>query len=107
MRRRRTSGAPLAAALEALAVAIAVAAAMPLLEAAGEYYYDTENVKRWVLGPGGKSGNCEMCIDNSDLGWIPDDDVYEGVFGDVDGPPAHPHCTCELEYKEKRYRVYV
>ncbi len=75
-----------------------------LLEAA--YTYDTENVKRWVLGGGGKSGNCEICEGNAELGWIPDDDVFEGVFEDIDGPPAHPNCDCELEFKEKRFRVY-
>jgi hypothetical protein len=80
---------------------------LSLLEAAGEYYYDTENVKRWVLGSGGRSGNCEICVDNADRGWISDDDVFEGVSGDLDGPPAHPWCTCTLEYKEKRVRVYL
>lgn len=79
-----------------------------LLEAAGDYTYTTENVKRWVLGGGGKSGvNCELCEENADRGWVPDDDVFEGVFGDVDGPPAHPGCSCSLEYKEKRVRVYA
>jgi hypothetical protein len=79
-----------------------------LLEAAGEYYYDTENVKRWVLGDGGRAGNCEICVDNSDMGWIPDEDVFEGSGGDdIDEPPAHPNCTCTVEYKEKRVRVYV
>lgn len=79
-----------------------------LLEAAGEYYYDTENVKRWVLGPGGRSGNCETCIENADMGWIPDDDTFlDSSGGDIDGPEAHPNCTCTVEYKEKRVRVYV
>ncbi len=79
-----------------------------LLEAAGEYYYDTENVKRWVLGPGGRTGNCETCVENADMGWIPDDDTFlDSSGGDIDGPEAHPNCTCTLEYKEKRVRVYV
>jgi hypothetical protein len=79
-----------------------------LLEAAGEYYYDTENVKRWVLGPGGRSGNCETCVENADMGWIPDDDVFlASGGGSIDAPPAHPNCECEVEYKEKRVRVYV
>ena len=80
---------------------------LALIEKAGEYYYDTENVKRWILGDGGRSGNCEICVDNSDLGWIPDEDVFDSVFGDIDGPPAHPNCDCSIEYKEKRVRVYV
>ena len=80
----------------------------PLLEAKGEYYYDVENVKRWVLGDGGQSGNCETCIENAELGWIPDDDTFLDVEGgDIDGPPAHPNDTCDIEYKEKRVRVYV
>lgn len=78
-----------------------------LLEAAGEYYYDTINVKRWELGSGGRSGNCEICVENADRGWIEDGDVFLGTDGDIDGPPAHFHCTCSLEYGEKRKRVYV
>lgn len=88
-------------------IANALTVLLALVEKAGEYYYDTENVKRWVLGDGGRSGNCEICVENADLGWIPDEDVFEGVFGDVDGPPAHPNCDCAVEYKEKRVRVYV
>ena len=76
-------------------------------EKGGSYYYETENVKRWVLGGGGKSGNCEGCEGNADLGWIGDDDVFTEGDDDVDGPPLHPNCECSLEYKEKRYRVYV
>jgi hypothetical protein len=79
-----------------------------LIEARGEYYYDTENVKRWVLGDGGKAGNCDLCNDNADEGWIGDDDMFLDVEGNnIDGPPGHPNCTCTLEYKEKRVRVYV
>lgn len=79
-----------------------------LIEAAGEYYYDVENVKRWVLGPGGKAGNCETCIENADEGWIADDGVFLDSSGnDIDGPEAHPHCTCTIEYREKRVRVYA
>lgn len=78
------------------------------LEAAGEYYYEEVNVKRWVLGSGGRSGNCETCVENADMGWIPDDDVFlASDGGDLDGPPAHPNCDCTLEYSEKRKRVYV
>ena len=77
---------------------------LALIEA--DYYYDYVNEKRWVLGPGGASGNCETCNDNADLGWIGDDEVFEGTDGDIDGPPAHPNCECELEYRERRVRVY-
>jgi len=78
-----------------------------LLEATGEYYYEEIEVKRWILGDGGKSGNCEICEDNEARGWVDMDDVYEGVFGEIDEPPAHPNCDCVVEFKTKRRRVYV
>ncbi len=77
-------------------------------EAKGSYYYETENVKRWVLGDGGATGNCEVCEGNADMDWILDDETFEDTEGgDIDGPPAHPHDTCDLEYSERRHRVYV
>lgn len=100
----------LAALLErqrARAIAAALGALVAVLEAKGEYTYDTVNEKKWILGDGGKSGNCETCNDNADRGWIEDDDVFEdSEGGDIDGPPAHPNCTCDLEYRERRVRVY-
>lgn len=101
------SAALVTAAANEAANALCAAMGLTFDEAKGEYYYDVENVKRWVLGDGGKSGNCEICDENEALGWIPDDDVFESVDGDVDEPPAHPNCTCTLEYKEKRVRIYV
>ena len=86
---------------------LAAALVIVLTEATGEYYYDEVTVKRWILGPGGASGNCELCNDNADAGWIDMDDIFEGVEEDIDEPPAHPNCECEVEYKEKRVRVYV
>ena len=111
----------LAASLESLAAALEASylispsdpvepleALADILEAKGEYTYDYENVKRWVLGPGGVSGNCEICVENSEMDWIADDDTFlDSDEGDIDGPPAHPHCECSLEYKEKRVRVYA
>ena len=91
--------------MEALIKAIEALAA--LLEASGDYYYDVENVKRWVLGDGGAAGNCEDCNEAADMGWIPDDDVFDMFDDSPDGPPGHPNCTCDLEYKEKRVRVYA
>lgn len=85
--------------LERSAVALA-----ELLEA--NYTYEEVTVKRWVLGDGGKAGNCETCNDNADLGWIDMDDIFESVDGDVDEPPAHPNCTCTVEFKDTRKRVY-
>lgn len=76
-----------------------------LHEARGEYVYDTVEEKRLVLGDGGRSGNCEYCVDAADRGWIGDEDVFEGPMGDEDGPPLHPHCTCTLEYRTRRFRV--
>jgi hypothetical protein len=72
-----------------------------------KYYYDIVGVKRWILGDGGNSGNCEICEDNEALGWIDQDAVFDSVFGSIDEPPAHPHCTCTAEFTEKRKRVYV
>ena len=74
-----------------------------LLEAKlAPHHYEIENEKRFVPD----ADACEYCEDAADLGWIPDDATFEGVFGDEDGPPLHPHCGCELEYRERRYRVY-
>lgn len=75
-----------------------------LLEAS--YTYEEVTVKRWILGDGGRSGNCEICNDNADMGWIDMDDIFESVDGDVDEPPAHPNCTCSVEFKDTRKRVY-
>ena len=69
----------------------------------GTYYYDTHGVKRWVLGDGGNSGNCDLCEENAAIGFIDEDSTYPNA----DEPPAHPHCTCTEETAEKRYRVYV
>ncbi len=89
----------LALATEALLVTLA--------EKTGEYTYEEVTVKRWVLGDGGSSGNCDICEDNEALGWIDMDAVFEGVDGDLDEPPAHPNCDCTVEYKDTRQRVYV
>lgn len=70
---------------------------------AGSYYMDTREVKRWVLGDGGKSGNCDLCEENAEAGWIPVEENYPNT----DEPPAHENCTCTEETKEVRYRVYV
>lgn len=73
------------------------------IEAKGEYYYDEIEQKRWVIGGTG----CELCEDNADLGWIDMDDVFDGVFGDVDEAPAHPNCDCSVEFKTRRIRIYA
>lgn len=77
-----------------------------LLEKKGEYYYEEILLKRWVLGSGGKSGNCEYCEANADRGWIDSEDIYDTPMGDADGPPGHPNCDCTVEYKDSRKRVY-
>lgn len=76
-------------------------------EAMRPHYYEIDNVKRWVLGDGGEAGNCEGCIANSEMGWILDDEIFSDGGYDVDGPPLHPNDTCELEYGERRRRVYL
>jgi len=71
------------------------------------YTYEETILKRWVLGDGGRSGNCEICVDNADRGWIDVDDVFDGADGDIDDAPAHPNCTCPAaETKVSRRRVY-
>lgn len=91
------------ASLDILAEALLIA-----IEASrGAYFYDEVTVKRWVLGDGGVSGNCELCNDNADAGWVDQDDIFEGVEDDIDEPPAHPNCDCTVEYKDTRRRVYV
>lgn len=82
------------------------AAMMPLKfdEATGEYYYEETLLKRSVLGDGGVAGNCDACDDSADQGWIDSEDVFESG---EDEPPHHPNCTCTVEYKESRKRVYV
>lgn len=92
---------------KARVLAAAVALIALLSEAAGEYYYDEKTVKRLVLGSGGTSGNCDYCEDAAALGWIEEDDVFEGPIGDEDEPPLHPNCDCTLETKDARVRVYV
>ena len=84
-----------------------------LLEArgnkAGTYYYEEITLKRWILGPGGRSGNCEGCIENADAGEIEESEIfpsYEG-YGPVFEPPLHPNCTCSVDYRDTRRRVYV
>ena len=67
------------------------------------YTYEEINVKRWIPD----ADPCEICEGNEEMGWVDDDAVFEGVFGDVDAPPAHPHCMCSLEYGTKRKRVYT
>jgi hypothetical protein len=76
---------------------------------AGSYYYEDVTVKRWLLGPGGVSGNCEGCEDNAEAGWIEEDAFFpsEGQFGYVDEPPLHNSCSCTVEYKDTRRRVYI
>ncbi len=82
------------------ALAEALNALADLLEA--DYTYDYVNEKLFVPD----ADACEICEDAADLGWIGDDETFEGVFGEEDGPPLHPHCGCELEYRERRIRVY-
>jgi hypothetical protein len=68
-----------------------------------DYAYETVPMKRWNLGDGGASGNCEVCEDNEAQGWIPEDEAFDS--GDME-PEAHPHCLCFLDRSERRRRVY-
>jgi phosphohistidine phosphatase len=74
-------------------------------EATGEYTYDEQEMKRWVLGSGGASGvNCEDCEEAADRGWVDMDEVFGP--DDVDDAPMHPNCDCTVEQKTRRVRVY-
>lgn len=90
---------------EALALELILACQdlLTLQEKAGEYYYEDVLLKRSLTGDS-DSGPCEDCDGNEAEGWIDSEDVYPS--GD-DGPPYHPNCVCEEEYKESRRRVYT
>lgn len=47
--------------------------------------------KEWVLGSGGKEGNCADCIANAAVGAIPVNQMFPGG---VMGYPQHDGCTC-------------
>lgn len=96
---------------KAIALADAVLAAIGYEihtdEKAGDYYYEEVEQKRWILGDGGVAGNCDVCDDNEGMGWVDMDAGFAGVDGIIDEPPAHLHCTCTVEQKTRRQRVYV
>lgn len=77
-----------------------------LLEA-GTYTYEDITLKRWVLGPGGRSGNCEDCIENADEGEIEESAFFPAGDEPVDEPPLHPNCECDVEYRDTVKRVYA
>ena len=88
---------------EAQIDACAAALVLVLTEAKGEYYMEEVLLKRSLTGDS-DSGPCEDCDGNEAEGWIDSEAIYPS--GD-DGPPFHPNCVCEEEYKESRRRVYV
>lgn len=47
--------------------------------------------KEWILGSGGKEGNCEDCIKNADAGVIPIDQDFP-----IPEDEIHPNCTCSV-----------
>lgn len=83
--------------------ALADALSIRLDEKGRQYTYDTVNEKLFVPD----ADACEICEDAADLGWVADEETFDGVFGQEDGPPLHPHCGCGLEYRERRVRVYI
>jgi len=51
------------------------------------------NGKEWILGSGGRTGNCDECIANSEAGVIPIDQEFpSGVMTVL----QHPGCTCAV-----------
>ncbi len=49
--------------------------------------------KEWILGSGGREGNCPDCIANADAGVIPFDKSFPSGHMTV---LAHPGCTCSV-----------
>lgn len=92
-------------AMNALA-SVLYSASLRIDETGRSYFYDTAEEKRWLLGDGGKAGNCDECSEAEDLGWVDMDYTYDMFYEDVDGPPGHPNCFCVAEQRTRRYRVY-
>ena len=49
-----------------------------------------EMEKSWIA----EDTACDICAENADREWIPEDEDFEGSDGDVDGPPGHVRCRC-------------
>jgi hypothetical protein len=48
---------------------------------------------------------CDICLDNMDRGAIGPDESFESVWGDCDGPPAHPNvCHCWVTFDPAELR---
>ncbi len=47
--------------------------------------------KAWI------GGECDVCQENGDIGFIPEDEAFPS--GD-DEPPAHPNCGCDIETRD-------
>lgn len=47
--------------------------------------------KEWILGSGGKTGNCPECLANAAVGAIPIDDEFPTPQDQI-----HPSCTCGI-----------
>ena len=49
-----------------------------------------EMEKSWIA----EDTACDICADNADRDWVPEDEDFEGSDGDIDGPPGHVNCRC-------------
>ncbi len=59
--------------------------------------------KRWISVPGLA---CRICAGNDDRGAIPSEEMFESVFGPVEGPPGHPTvCHCYLSFDRGELRA--
>lgn len=47
--------------------------------------------KKWILGSGGKEGNCPECMANASIGAIPIDEDFPTPQDEI-----HPGCTCAI-----------
>ena len=49
----------------------------------------------------GSDSACRYCVGNEARGLIDIDMPFEGVFGEIQGPPAHPQvCHCHIIFDE-------
>jgi len=61
--------------------------------------------KRWVHY--GSDIPCDVCQANIDVGYVPLDYKFEGVFGPIEAPLAHPHGHCGIVYNEEELKKLI
>lgn len=54
--------------------------------------------KHWIVTS--EEPCVEFCIPNENLGWVDMEYQYDGAFGKILHPLAHPHCMCDIIYQK-------